>query len=33
MKVSKLAGIGLMIVGGIVVVTWVWNTWGPGAGG
>ena len=31
MKASKLLGGGLMIVGGIVVVLWVWNSWGPGA--
>lgn len=27
----KWIGTGLAIVGGIVVVMFVWNTWGPGS--
>jgi hypothetical protein len=33
MKVSKLVTGGLMLVGGFVVVMWLWNMWGPGAAG
>jgi hypothetical protein len=33
MKVGKIVTTGLMLVGGFVVVVWVWNQWGPGAGG
>jgi hypothetical protein len=33
MKVGKIVTTGLMLVGGFVVVMWVWNAWGPGANG
>jgi hypothetical protein len=33
MKVSKVITTGLVLVGGFVVVMFVWNNWGPGAAG